>query len=126
VTEKFFSAMERTTIPIVLGATDYHNSAGAPIHSHINALEDFKNPADLAKYLQFLMNSPEKYSEYFWWKQFYKPVSDNGIGRNSAFCELCKQLQYNPQNHLNTSKVYTDLEDWWVTNSNCKTYKDQN
>ncbi len=117
--------MERTTIPIVLGATDYHNSAGAPIHSHINALEDFKNPADLAKYLQFLMNSPEKYSEYFWWKQFYKPVSDNGIGRNAAFCELCKQLQYYQQNHLNSSKVYTDLKDWWVTYSNCKTYKDR-
>jgi alpha-1,3-fucosyltransferase len=117
VTEKFFNAMERKIIPIVLGGTDYHNSAGAPIHSHINAWEDFKNPADLAKYLKTLIDDSEKYAEFFWWRQFYKPVSDETTRRNIGYCDLCKKLHDNEQ-----TKTYNDLEDWWIAESNCRRY----
>ena len=117
VTEKFFNAMERKIVPIVLGGTDYHNSAGAPLHSHINALEDFKNPADLAKYLHYLIDNPEQYARYFWWKQFYKPVIDEATRRNSGFCDLCKRLHEKDQ-----TNIYKDLEDWWIVKSNCTRY----
>ena len=114
VTEKFFNAMEKNIVQVVLGGTDYHNSAGAPIHSHINALEDFKNPKDLASYLNTLIQHPEKYAEYFWWKQFYMPTSDERTRRYPAFCNLCQQL------HDNKSiSVYNNLDEWWIQKSQC-------
>ena len=106
--------MERKIIPIVLGGTDYHNSAGAPIQSHINAFEDFKNPKTLAKYLHTLIRNPEKYGEYFWWKQFYVPVTDESIRRYPAFCDLCHQLH-----ETDSKNVYFDLDDWWIQKSKC-------
>ena len=109
--------MERKIVPIVLGGTDYHNSAGAPIHSHINAFEDFKNPKNLAKYLQNLIKNPEKYAEYFWWKQFYMPVSDESIRRYPAFCDLCRQLHDN-----DSTNVYKDLDEWWIQKSQCSRF----
>jgi alpha-1,3-fucosyltransferase len=66
VTEKFFNVMTKNIVPVVLGGTDYQNSVGAPPHSLINAYKDYKNPADLARYLQSLIDDPEKYAEYFW------------------------------------------------------------
>ena len=117
VTEKFFNAMKRTIIPIVFGGTDYHGSAGAPPHSHINAFNDFKDPKQLALYLQVLMKDQEKYAEYFWWKDSYESINDEHVRRIPSFCNLCLQLHEDKQ-----TKIYTDLEDWWDKKSKCDTY----
>ena len=66
VTEKFFNAMTKNIVPIVFGGTDYHGSAGAPPHSHINAFKDFKDPKQLALYLHSLIEDHEKYAESTW------------------------------------------------------------
>ena len=115
VTEKFFNVMTKNIVPIVLGGTDYHSSTGAPPHSHINAHKDFKNPSALARHLKSLMDDPEKYAEYFWWKPYYKTTMTDGFIRAPAFCEACRQLHENKE-----AKVYTDMEDWWVHKSRCR------
>lgn len=70
VTEKFFNAMNHSVVPIVLGGANYTQMA--PVHSHINAYQDYKNDAgQLAKYLNDLMTNKAEYIKYFWWKSFY-------------------------------------------------------
>ena len=115
VTEKFFAVMTKKLVPIVLGGTDYQVSSGAPVKSHINAYKDYKNPADLARYLQSLIDDPEKYSEYFWWKEFYASDMTNEYLHYPAFCEACRQMHENKE-----TKIYSDLEEWWVHKSKCR------
>ena len=117
VTEKFFNAMKRTIIPIVFGGTDYHGSAGAPPHSHINAFKDYKNPKHLAQYLHWLMENHEEYAEYFWWKEFYLSIDDGHIRLYPSFCNMCLHLHEDKQ-----TKIYTDIENWWDTKSKCGQY----
>ena len=117
VTEKFFNAMTRNIVPIVFGGTDYHGSAGAPPHSHINAFKDFKDPKQLALYLHSLIEDHEKYAEYFWWKDSYESINGEHVRLYPSFCNLCLQLHEDKQ-----TKIYTDLEDWWDTKSKCDQY----
>jgi len=117
VTEKFFNCMDRNIVPVVMGGTDYHNSAGAPPHSHINAFKDFKDPKRLAEYLQALIDDPAAYAEYFWWKPYYASVSDERIRLNPSFCNLCRQLHDDHQ-----TKIYSDLADWWDEKSKCDSW----
>ena len=118
VTEKFFNAMDYNIVPIVLGGTDYHNSAGAPPHSHINAFSDFKDPKLLAKYLEALIDDPAAYAEYFWWKPYYVSASDKQVRVYPSMCNLCHRLHNDHQ-----TKIYTDLVDWWDTKSMCNSYQ---
>ena len=85
-------------------------------HSHINALTDFQNPADLAHYLHSLIDDPQKYAEYFWWKPFYYSNRQNDFN-HPAWCELCRQMHENSE-----TKIYNDLDKWWVQESNCSRY----
>ena len=78
ITEKFYSAMNRSIVPITLGGAlegacnDYVDAAGAPPHSFIDALRDYPDPAKLATYLKTLRTKPSLFAEYFWWKDFYR------------------------------------------------------
>ena len=69
VTEKFFDAMSRNVVPVVYGGANY--SAIAPPHSYIDML-DFPSEEVVARYLNYLIEHPEKYLEYFWWKPYYR------------------------------------------------------
>ena len=122
ITEKFFSAMKRNVIPVVLGGamndkngSDYRKGVGAPAHSFINARE-YSNPKMLADYLHILISSPELYSRYFWWKKYYNvthvPVKD-------AYCDICKRLHDDPGEDENYRKVISDLPYFWEEKSNC-------
>ncbi len=117
VTEKFFNAMNYNIIPVVFGGTDYDKSAGAPPHSYINAYKDFKNPADLAKYMKSLMDSPEKYAEYFWWKDYYRSDTSESIRAGLGFCDLCEKLHTD-----HGTKIYHDLDDWWIKKAKCERF----
>ena len=113
VTEKFFDAMNRTVIPIVLGGGDYESFS--PRHSYIDAFHEYKNPRDLAKYLEFLTDNPDKYAEYFWWKDHYSIHTKSATERSQTMCQLCQKLHQD-----NTNKVIDDLEDWWINKSKCR------
>lgn len=112
LTEKFFNSMNTSVVPIVLGGANYEEIA--PKNSYINAWVDFKNPADLARFLQGLIDSPEKYSEYFWWKEFYRVTSVDSRSIAKYQCEVCKKLQESG------TSVYNDLSEWWEHKSKCK------
>ena len=112
VTEKFFNAIARNIVPIVLGGADY--ASIAPRHSYINAL-DFR-PQQLAEYLIELDRNDHLYAEYFWWKPHYRVLNLHHSNKE-AFCNLCSVLHSN--NPMKT-KISNGLQKWYVTQSDCQ------
>lgn len=111
VSEKFFNAIGRNIVPIVLGGADY--ASIAPEHSYINAM-DF-TPHQLADYLNVLDRNDSLYAEYFWWKPHYRVVNLQQAN-NKAFCNLCARLHANPMK----KKIATGLQKWYHGDSHCK------
>uniref|UniRef100_A0A2P2I2W6 Fucosyltransferase n=2 Tax=Hirondellea gigas TaxID=1518452 RepID=A0A2P2I2W6_9CRUS len=114
VTEKFFNTLKYEVVPVVYGSANYKKIA--PPHSYINAL-DFTTTGKLAEYLLYLDSNHTAYDEYFHWKKEYKIV--NGYLLNvERVCHLCQKL------HTDSStKVYNDLDAWFVAESKCKRLK---
>ena len=94
-----------------VGQANY--AAIMPPHSFINA-GNFPEPKDLAYYLKKLSGNKTEYLSYFWWKDFYE-IRNSGADLSQSFCELCQSLHQDQ-----TTKVYSDLTKWWVTQSRCK------
>ena len=111
VTEKFFNVLLYNVIPVTYSGANF--TAIAPPHSYINTL-DFKSVTQLSKYLLKVASDDELYASYFWWKDFYE-IRNSGADLSQSFCELCQSLHQDQ-----TTKVYSDLTKWWVTQSRCK------
>lgn len=116
VTEKFFRGMQEFVIPVVLGGPGHSNIA--PPHSYID-VRDFNSPADLATYLQHLIDNPEEYLAYFWWKPYFKVMNDVNPLTPHALptsfpCNLCA--------YLNTGVVsqVTNLTKVWREDAECE------
>eukprot|EP00090_Calanus_glacialis_P008606 TRINITY_DN16947_c0_g1_i5.p1 TRINITY_DN16947_c0_g1~~TRINITY_DN16947_c0_g1_i5.p1 ORF type:complete len:435 (-),score=116.30 TRINITY_DN16947_c0_g1_i5:147-1451(-) len=111
VTEKFFNVMKYLVIPVTYSGTDF--TAIAPPHSYINTL-DYPTVTALSKRLLEVAADDELYASHFWWKDFYE-VRTSRNDLSQAFCDLCAALHEDT-----TPKVYSDLHQWWVTQSRCK------
>ena len=99
VSEKFFTPLKMgTTLLVVFGAPNIEDWAPAP-HSIINALE-WRGPAELAAYLNYLDANTTAYLEYFRWMDADAPLfqpsfvaleAGNYVNeqRDSFVCRLC-------------------------------------
>lgn len=106
VTEKFFSRMNDSLVPIVLGQANY--SRHAPPHSFINVL-DYSSPKALADFLHRLDTNDTEYLSYLWWKDHYHVVGGRDVYKLS-FCDLCAKLHEDDVPHS-----YPDFGRWWHT-----------
>ena len=112
VTEKFFLAISRRTVPIVYGGANY--SLIAPSHSFIDARQ-FEDPKELADYLLVLDKNDTLYNEYFAWRDNYVVVSGVENMVLNGFCNLCRKLHQND----NEPKVYSQLVNHWLPENQC-------
>ena len=111
VTEKLYSILNLDVVPIVLGGANY--SYFAPPYSFIDARQ-FKSAFELANYLKVLDADDSMYNAYFWWKPHYR-IRNKMNDLKLSMCGLCSRL------HSDTAtKVYNDIEKWWVRDSHCK------
>ena len=78
VTEKFFNILAYNVIPVVFNGANM--SAIAPPHSYINA-EDFSSVEQLAEYLQVVASNDSLFASYFWWRDYYRPLTVGGCWR---------------------------------------------
>ena len=108
VTEKVFEMMNYYVIPVVFGGADY--TRFLPPRSYVNVM-DFETVQDLAAYLHYLANDIDEYMRYFWWKDYYTPVS------SLNFCPLCQKTMEMPEEPTVT-KYYNDV-DFWFKNGTC-------
>ena len=127
ITEKFFNAIMKNVIPVVLGgalngtkhSSDYTNGLGAPHHSFIDARQ-YSNPKQLAEYLNILYASPELYAEYFWWKDYYTVTYNVTNVVTNNYCDICRRLHEEPGDVVSNHKFIKDLQEFWDGRSRCQ------
>lgn len=105
ITEKLWrNAFQAGTVPVVLGPPRRDYEAVAPSKSFIH-VDDFKSIKALAEYLRALTKDPEKYNEYFRWRQNYmvKLYTD----WRERLCNICPKYRQLP-----AQKIYEDLRAW--------------
>ncbi|XP_048727174.2 alpha-(1,3)-fucosyltransferase fut-5-like isoform X1 [Ostrea edulis] len=86
VSEKFWSALGRESIPLVNWIPE-QIPGDAPPKSYIN-VHEFSTMEDIAKFLDNLAVNDTEYNSYFEWRQNYHI----GQGFLRGFCDLCKSL----------------------------------
>uniref|UniRef100_A0A182J6F2 Fucosyltransferase n=1 Tax=Anopheles atroparvus TaxID=41427 RepID=A0A182J6F2_ANOAO len=102
VTEKLYNALVHNIVPVVFGGADYERFA--PPRSYINA-QDYATVNELVDYLLFLVDNPQEYVKYFWWKEHYALESTN------SYCELCQKLH--SVGTREKVQYYRDIKSWW-------------
>jgi alpha-1,3-fucosyltransferase len=145
ITEKFWNIISNNThrlVPIVMGAEENDYKRLAPTQSYIH-VNRYKTPADLAEYLNYLINNPEKYLMYLQWREHTEIEIVNPRRWISLLCPLCQMAYetrlpsfprmnfsswYNPkiECHHDDVKIFmqckqANLRDWmsWIHNSKC-------
>lgn len=112
VTEKLYRPLMKFIVPIVYNGANM--TRFLPPKSYIDA-NDFKDAAELKKYLKFLIENPSEYIKYFWWKKHYEVKYEANYA--DAYCDLCKML--NNQEFLKREQRYEDIK-FWFENSQCE------
>ena len=117
VTEKFFDAIKNDIVPVVFGGADYEHFA--PPHSYVD-IQKFENIEEAGKYLMHLIENPDKYMEYFWWKEYYNVIGtplekDQDRIPPDFPCALCSFMHKTQE-----EKVYHDLKGPWEGEAGCK------
>ena len=126
LTEKlWFNSLYSGLVPIIWGPLKEDLQILLPSNSFI-FYDDFSNPIELSKYLQYLLNNDTAYFEYFQWRIdstcFYplygydKKSSEHwALDENNnlinGFCNLCKKL--NDRAHYQRKKVVSSLKKFW-------------
>jgi alpha-1,3-fucosyltransferase len=109
VTEKLYRPLNEFIIPIVFNGAN--TSLYAPPKSYID-VNDFDNVEALVEHLKYLMNNPDAYMKYFWWKKHYYVVTNKPTFK-MGFCDLCMKLQ--DKNFYKEEHLYGNIKDWWET-----------
>ncbi|XP_042900211.1 glycoprotein 3-alpha-L-fucosyltransferase A [Parasteatoda tepidariorum] len=118
ITEKlWWNAYHKEAVPVVMGAPKEDYLKLCPPKSFIHT-DDFKSPADLAKYLEFLMEDDEAYNSYFEWQQEFKVVNEHGYFGSPSLhlCRICEALNYK---RSNLPKIYDNLDSFWNPKTDC-------
>ncbi|EDO42798.1 predicted protein, partial [Nematostella vectensis] len=100
VTEKYWTALKRGLVPIVLGGASYNPGIAIP-GSFINVV-DYSSVQELADYLLYLDKNDAAYAKYFEWRKHYKMAT-----YAPWTCVLCAAL------NMDTKKTYySNLDDF--------------
>ena len=107
VTEKYWGALHRGNVPIVMAANNDTMIPG----SYINVL-DFKTVRDLVKYLEFLDGNREAYMKYFLWRSNFELDFLPGDSRRSdiwlpQFCDILLDRDWSQRKIVNISHFYS-------------------
>jgi len=94
VSEKFWrNSLHEGAVPIVFGPHPDDVREMAPVKSYIH-VEDFKSPAELVQYLDYLDNNDTAYLEYHQWRN---EIPDFDIpmmgGTDKMLCGACQEIR---------------------------------
>lgn len=117
LTEKiWWNAYKNNLIPIILGPSVENCKKLLPPNSYLH-VDEFSSPASLAKYLNYLINSPKDFYLFFEWKHNYTILNEHGYFQSQSFhfCRICEALNFNS----NDTKVYDRLDQFWSAETDC-------
>ncbi|KAI3410364.1 hypothetical protein GPALN_004465 [Globodera pallida] len=106
VTEKFWRALRKLTVPVVLCRAVF-SGIDIPPNAFI-AADDFGTVKELAQYLITLQNDTERYLKHFEWTKTYRKSAYSH--RFSPLCTLCQMLH--KQMDLPLYNII-DLNEFW-------------
>lgn len=115
ITEKFFSnGLRHNILPIVMGASVEDYKAVAPPNSFLH-VDQFKNPAHLAKYLKMLDKDDKMYNKFFDWQSQGEWVN------TKFFCRVCSMLHFHKEERIRSSNVVkSGWDQWWQGEGVCR------
>ncbi|CAJ0575995.1 unnamed protein product, partial [Mesorhabditis spiculigera] len=111
VTEKFFETLQRGLIPIVV-KRQYYEDLGIPSDIFI-AVDDFKTPEELVRYVKRIAADEQAYNRYFEWRNRYRVVTHLEPDPETGWCALCQKLQKGPPYPKTEDKP--DIRQWATT-----------
>ncbi|XP_038212228.1 alpha-(1,3)-fucosyltransferase C-like [Zerene cesonia] len=113
VTEKLLYPLKHYAVPIVYGGANY--TRFMPDGIYLNALE--LGTKKLAKKMKELIENPEKYAEYFKWKNHYSYYRRSESVETDDYCRFCSMLY--EDDLVKTTSVYKNFKEWWTPPNTC-------
>uniref|UniRef100_A0A8R1I303 Fucosyltransferase n=1 Tax=Caenorhabditis japonica TaxID=281687 RepID=A0A8R1I303_CAEJA len=118
VTEKIWGRITVPSIPIVMRRKVYEKIL--PPKSFI-AMDDYRNPREMANHLRALETNQTAYSEYFEWRQrgTWTSAPWNAPGYRNGLCRVCELLWKSGTNGTEP-KSYENIWKWFDDESQCE------
>uniref|UniRef100_A0A914WR03 Fucosyltransferase n=1 Tax=Plectus sambesii TaxID=2011161 RepID=A0A914WR03_9BILA len=107
VSEKFYQALDRLMVPIVLRKSDYLDIV--PEGSYI-AADQFRSPKHLAEYLHYLASNPKEYLKYFEWTKRNSAAWKIQLMMEDAVCRMCRMLHENKTSETLDKDLWTNWD----------------
>ncbi|XP_014366829.2 alpha-(1,3)-fucosyltransferase C isoform X1 [Papilio machaon] len=113
VTEKLLHGLKHNAVPIVYGGANY--TRFMPDGIYLNARDlGFEK---LAVKMYELIKSPEKYAEYFRWKDHYSYYRRHESLETDDYCRFCSIL--NEDELVKKTTIYKHFRKWWDPPNRC-------
>ncbi|XP_022831009.1 alpha-(1,3)-fucosyltransferase C-like isoform X1 [Spodoptera litura] len=113
VTEKLVRALNFNAVPIVYGGANYTRFMPDGIYLDARKM----SIEELAAKMNELINDPEKYAEYFKWKNHYTYHGQHESVHTLPYCLFCTQL--NNEEMVKNTTIYKDFKNWWTPPGRC-------
>ncbi|XP_053607599.1 alpha-(1,3)-fucosyltransferase C-like [Plodia interpunctella] len=113
VTEKLLTALKNNAVPIVYGEANY--TRFMPDGMYLNART--LGPKALAKQIDLLIRNPDKYADYFRWKNHYSYHGRHESPDTDDICAFCKLL--NDEDKFRENSVVGNFREWWDSPKFC-------
>nr|XP_053607824.1 alpha-(1,3)-fucosyltransferase C-like [Plodia interpunctella] len=119
VTENLLLGLRNNAVPIVFGGANYTSFMPDGIYLNARKLGAKK----LARKMNELIKSPNKYAEYFKWTNHYIYKMNNESIITDNYCNMCKLI--NNKKKMKAKSVYKNFRDWWNQPNACRSYDKQ-
>ncbi|CAH2106209.1 unnamed protein product [Euphydryas editha] len=113
VTEKLLHPLKNYAVPIVYGGANY--TRFMPDGIYLNARE--LGPKKLSRKMYELIQEPEKYADFFRWRNHYSYHRRDESIETDDYCRFCSML--NEEDLVKTKSVYKNFKEWWDPPHRC-------
>ncbi|XP_028177730.1 alpha-(1,3)-fucosyltransferase C-like [Ostrinia furnacalis] len=109
VTEKLLTALNNDVVPIVYGFANY--TRFMPDGSYLNARE--LGVTNLAQMMADIIRDPERYANFFRWKNYYSYNYKDPNPDSNSYCQMCALM--NDEEKIGETTIVHNFRDWWDT-----------
>mgnify|MGYP001184470493 CR=1 FL=1 len=121
VTEKFYDALRRSIVPVVLEGGWYDRLVPKGYDVFIRA-SDYDNTDELASRLVEISRNRTLYESYFKWREIPLHELPSGflkhvVNAENPWCDLCRKLH---EDDDDADRVNINVEEWYGVENRCK------
>ncbi|XP_045448850.1 alpha-(1,3)-fucosyltransferase C-like [Melitaea cinxia] len=113
VTEKLLHPLKNYAVPIVYGGANYTRFMPDGIYLNARKL----GPEKLARKMYELIQEPDKYADFFRWRNHYSYHRRDESIETNDYCRFCSML--NEEDLVRTQSIYRNFKEWWDPPHRC-------